>query len=107
MQKLKMVVAFSALLGTSCSDQSKPLTKDQIAREYVGHTFSSTSGARARVNTDGTVIVLSKTPPVEGTWRLDGDQFCQTFDEKEHCFRLWKLADGRIKVSNGSVLTKE
>lgn len=103
-----------ALAGCSGSGDSAPaagaMNAKDIQDNFVGSTYQSSADAKGAYNKDGTATFESAKEKDTGTWRLDGDSFCVTWKKlnnaKEQCFTLKRLDDGKIEVSNGSVLTK-
>lgn len=117
MRKSFVAVLPALVLAAACSQGSEPdigpgpLSAQEIRDHFVGHTYASSSGAKGAYNEDGTATFESQSESDTGTWRIEGDSLCITWNRlaggHENCFGLTLLEDGRIEVSNGSILTRE
>jgi len=103
------LAATAVLAACSNESQTGPMKADGIKAAFEGATWNSSSGASSSYRADGTLTSKSANGETnEGTWRLDGDRYCQTVPVggSENCFTLEMQEDGTIRVSNGSILTK-
>jgi hypothetical protein len=111
----RAVIAFGVSLGpldTLADDMGVQLKGDAIVKALVGHEMiavapngSTWSGI---YRTDGTTTWSNGS---SGTWRLDGDRFCNSSlgDYKEYCRSVFQIGNKKYQLvrpdgSKGAVL---
>lgn len=73
-----------------------------IRAAFTGHRLGDGSHFRWRYRADGTIEGKSLGKTIEGRWRVQGDQLCETFDEPETCFYVALQGDSVTLSRDGT-----